>query len=194
MNLNKILLSVASILLFLTTIAYADTNGVWHYAEDVVPGVLGLDEGASGSNKFTFINNVELNESLISNSNVTFNSQISFNDLAIFNSGLRLNSMQDANWQNVESITNMSVRRIFAQRIYDWDNISLRLDPSQDSIINTLYVDGVIGIGTRTITSGSKLEVVGGAIKATGGFILETRTSDPVSPQVGQMWLRTDLP
>ena len=31
-------------------------------------------------------------------------------------------------------------------------------------------------------------------LKAAGGLIIENRTSDPVSPAVGQIWLRTDLP
>ncbi len=31
-------------------------------------------------------------------------------------------------------------------------------------------------------------------LKAAGGLIIETRTSDPVSPVAGQIWLRTDLP
>ena len=32
-----------------------------------------------------------------------------------------------------------------------------------------------------------------GPIKANGGLIIENRTSDPASPQTGQIWLRTDL-
>ena len=31
-------------------------------------------------------------------------------------------------------------------------------------------------------------------LKAAGGLIIETRTSDPASPVAGQIWLRTDLP
>lgn len=50
---------------------------------------------------------------------------------------------------------------------------------------------GNVGIGISTPST--KLEVVGGSIKATGGLIIETRTSDPASPATGQMWLRTDL-
>jgi hypothetical protein len=51
---------------------------------------------------------------------------------------------------------------------------------------------GNVGIGT-TNPGTNRLEVQGGAIKATGGLIIETRTSDPPSPVTGQIWLRTDL-
>ena len=37
-----------------------------------------------------------------------------------------------------------------------------------------------------------KAESAEGTIKATGGLIIETRTSDPSSPVTGQIWLRTD--
>ncbi len=37
------------------------------------------------------------------------------------------------------------------------------------------------------------LWVVSAPIKAGGGLIIETRTSDPASPESGRMWLRTDL-
>jgi len=52
-------------------------------------------------------------------------------------------------------------------------------------------IDGNVGIGTTS--PGAKLDVQGGAIKATGGLIIETRTSDPASPATGQTWLRTDF-
>lgn len=47
-----------------------------------------------------------------------------------------------------------------------------------------------VGIGTTTPTA--KLEVSGGAIKATGGLIIETRTDNPATPATGQMWLCVD--
>jgi hypothetical protein len=56
---------------------------------------------------------------------------------------------------------------------------------------DVIYNAGNVGIGT-TSPGINKLEVVGGPIKATGGLIIETRTTDPASPATGQMWLRTD--
>lgn len=58
---------------------------------------------------------------------------------------------------------------------------------------NTMAVmGGNVGIGT--VSPSTRLEVSGGAIKATGGLIIETRTDDPATPANGQMWVRTDLP
>jgi hypothetical protein len=51
---------------------------------------------------------------------------------------------------------------------------------------------GNIGIGI--INPGTKLEVAGGPIKATGGLIMETRSNgtNPTNPAVGQIWMCTD--
>lgn len=56
-----------------------------------------------------------------------------------------------------------------------------------------VLIKGDVGIGTTAPTT--RLEVQGGAIKATGGLIMETRIdSDPVAPVDGQIWLRPDCP
>ncbi|RLJ05016.1 MAG: hypothetical protein DRP18_03990 [Candidatus Aenigmatarchaeota archaeon] len=68
------------------------------------------------------------------------------------------------------------------------DLVTLWLDSA-----NKLYIGGGnVGIGTDN--PATKLEVQGGSIKATGGLIIETRTNDPASPHIGQIWLRTDIP
>lgn len=72
--------------------------------------------------------------------------------------------------------------------IYDAGTKKIQLYAGGDSYFNA----GNVGIGT-TSPGTNRLEVVGGPIKATGGLIIETRTSDPASPVSGQIWLRTDL-
>lgn len=52
------------------------------------------------------------------------------------------------------------------------------------------YSGGNFGIGTTTPSAALD---VGGIIKASGGLIIETRTSDPVAPATGRIWLRTDI-
>ncbi|MDA3856379.1 MAG: hypothetical protein PF569_09040 [Candidatus Woesearchaeota archaeon] len=49
-------------IIFFGGVAYADNNGIWTYAKDIVPGIFGEDEGADPSNSFTFVNQVDLNE------------------------------------------------------------------------------------------------------------------------------------
>jgi hypothetical protein len=58
----------------------------------------------------------------------------------------------------------------------------------------TISTDGKVGIGTTGPTEALDVE---GNIDLNGNqiknMVIETRTSDPASPAVGQIWLRTDL-
>ena len=53
----------------------------------------------------------------------------------------------------------------------------------------TLARSGAHRVGIGTTNPSVKFEVVGGAIKATGGLIVETRAADPPNPAVGQIWM-----
>ncbi len=63
------------------------------------------------------------------------------------------------------------------------------------TIGNSQMFDNGTNVGIGTANPATKLEVQGGPIKATGGLIIETRTSDPSSAELvnGRMWLRTDF-
>jgi hypothetical protein len=50
---------------------------------------------------------------------------------------------------------------------------------------------GGLNIGTASINTNTKLDVENGTIKAGGGLIIETRASNPTSPETGRMWLIT---
>ncbi len=59
-----------------------------------------------------------------------------------------------------------------------------------------LDVNGKIRMRTQT-TSGDSADTVatkGYVDSVAGGSIIEARTSDPASPAVGRMWIRTDIP
>ena len=83
----------------------------------------------------------------------------------------------------------------YQQMKISWDT-GITLDPG--FAYGKSYVDvqggglrvtsGNLGIGTTNPTA--KLEVQGGLIKASGGLVIETRTSDPTTDLVpGRMWL-----
>jgi hypothetical protein len=77
--------------------------------------------------------------------------------------------------------------RLHVEEPGNQDPFRVRVKESTKFIVKN---DGDVGIGTTNPSH--KLEVRGGSIKATGGLIIETRTTDPTNPVTGQIWLLTD--
>lgn len=61
--------SILFLLIFNISFIFADSNGVWHYVEDLRGEVFGGDEQNEITN-FTFINDVYFNENIFTNKNV----------------------------------------------------------------------------------------------------------------------------
>lgn len=72
MTLEKIFL-ILTILLFSTNLVLADSNGIWHKADDIAGSIFGNDEQDKTSN-FSFINNVYFNQEILIHSVKSLNS------------------------------------------------------------------------------------------------------------------------
>jgi hypothetical protein len=64
--------------------------------------------------------------------------------------------------------------------------------------IHRIFATSINGVGKAWLNAAEGGTVYGdvtteGITTAKGGFQLETRTTDPTSPAVGRMWLRSDL-
>ncbi len=75
---------------------------------------------------------------------------------------------------------------------YQWKTGPLMLNTDGIWPNGLIVPNGNVSIGTAT-PGAYKLEIIGGTTKTTGGLIIETRTSDPASPEDGRIWLRTDI-
>ena len=58
---------------------------------------------------------------------------------------------------------------------------------------NYLPLSGGSVTGLSYFTAGLSANSISGYINSNAGFVLENRTSDPGSPVIGQIWIRTDL-
>ncbi len=89
MAMLKHLLTLAMII-FTTASVYSDTNGIWQYAEDIVPGTFGSDEGYGPftfNGKVSFLQPVNLKGDVDIESNLTVNGRSFFKDEIIVRGG-----------------------------------------------------------------------------------------------------------
>lgn len=67
-------------ILFLGVIIYADSNGVWHRADDVRVGTFGIDEGDSAS-YYVFNNPVRFNSVVQASTDVAITGELKVNTI-----------------------------------------------------------------------------------------------------------------
>ena len=69
------------------------------------------------------------------------------------------------------------------------------LSTNSSAIFGTVYViGGVVMAGVSpTLPVESNVRFRSGPLKSFQGIILETRTNDPIDPEEGRIWVRTDL-
>ncbi len=168
------------ILLF--NIVYGDTNGIWHYAEDVVPGTFGSDEQTVGSSIFTFINKVIFNESTKFSNIANFSDNVYYKDIELdnrfinfngdymtgtlyinANAGRGLYSYSSIN-DGIAGITSASGK----SAIYGWAKNSNAYSGYFEGG-NFIIASGNVGIGTRHLNH--KLEINGSSYVSGDFFV-----------------------
>ncbi len=72
--------SIAFILVLFSGLIWADSNGIWHHAQDIRPGTFGEDETLNGYNDptvyYIFDNPVEFNRQVEFNDNVSVSGEM----------------------------------------------------------------------------------------------------------------------
>jgi hypothetical protein len=196
MGIIKLLQYILISIIF-TSLIYADTNGVWHSAEDVVGGTFGTDEGTL---PFYFLNNVgvgtttatsilTVNGSTKSSIFIDYENSSYFIDLNQ-NSRLKELNTQDisTNTLTSASITNtgsISTNTISSTKFSDSDNPVYYLDPSGPSLVLSLYAPGFVRAEQfRDYTDPSYfLDPNGASNLKDADFVSLTINSNPVATQ-----------
>jgi hypothetical protein len=130
---------------------YADSNGVWHRAEDIVGGTFGTDEGTP---KFYFLNNVGIGTTTAT-SNLTVNGStqssifIDYENSSYYLDSDKISKIFTLNSQtlsNTGKITTnelTSTTGVTSTKFIDLDNLSYEIDPSFESSFNQLRANGI---------------------------------------------------
>lgn len=124
-NIKKFIITTIFLLSTLISInmIWAETNGVWHFAEDIIPGVVGEDQGNPTGN-YTFIHDV------------------------YFNSDMHLGNVKDTtNPYYVLDLDSRSIlKEIQAEIYFDDDDTSYYLDPASTSVLNEIKTRKIIDL------------------------------------------------
>ena len=143
------------ILLFFTSIALADTNGIWHYAKDVRGGVFGSDEDV-GHRNYIFPQNLTVNHTLDVEDNLIVGNRIG---IGITSPQEKLDIDGNARFSGNILSDSASINNAIINNV----NVSNR-------IIANLGNINRLGIGTQPVP-GVNLDVVGN-VRTSGNIYL----------------------
>ena len=139
---------------------WADSNGVWHFPEDIRPGIFGSDEGDSNS-EYTFVNPIYSNNTLYvssivdsKDSNYSLNlsgistlSNVTFEN---FIGQLNLNSVIKVGFENI----NCNVNKKGILRYNSTGNIMEYCNSSSWVVMRGSNIDGISGTGDGLVWLG----------------------------------------
>jgi len=192
-------------LILLFNIVYGDSNGIWHYAEDVVPGTFGSDEQRGD---FEFIDNVIFNELTKFNNFADFNNNVSIKGSLKINSsvgrGIKSYSSIDDGIAGITSASGKSAIYGWAKNpnaysgYFDGGNFIISsgnvgigtTNPSTKlDIRGNTYISGNLGVG---ITNPSYKLQVQGDVYANGGWLRVSGPRGIYFESYGGGWYMTD--
>ncbi len=146
--MNKLFTIITIILSISLVNAFADSNGIWHKAEDVRSGTFALDEDQGN---FKFPQNLEINNNLSIGSNLFVSGNPIYNSYIIGNFGIGTSS--PSNKLSVQTYTGNSIIGISSNSQYSaidfYNNAINKWGIGKDNLDN-FYIDE-FGIANRVI-------------------------------------------
>lgn len=128
-NFNFVFNIIILILLVVGGFSWADSNGLWTQARDILPGTFGADEGGGD---YVFPNNLDVNGAL----NLT---------------GDNVEDVNILRGNSVDLDGTSYIGQIVSKKYFSPDSTDYHLDPSDVSRINRLFTNGTISVTSRYI-------------------------------------------
>ena len=146
------------LLILAMSFSYADSNGVWTYSEDIVPGVVAGDESSNPTDSFTFNNELVLNQRSTFNNVINSNSQIG---IGVFSPVYPLEVagvIEGSSFVDFENNTYLInplgesvVQRIRSDVYYSRGSNIFYVDPKDYSNLNDVNVEGIFSLNNVDI-------------------------------------------
>jgi len=108
-NFNFISNIILLIIIFLGGIVWADTNGIWHNAEDIKGGIFGYDEQDSVSIGFRFINPLQIDNDFKLTNITNCNGKLMTNNLGLVSCGVDNVNDSDSDPNNEKPLSGLGI-------------------------------------------------------------------------------------